>query len=436
MMKKRFALFLALIMTLTAVSALAAGSMATPSDLYEREENDGHAHFAYCTDPHVCYLCGASVTVDANHTTHQNTEYVPYNATSHRLQCMDCGVVQETFEDDHIAYCDNTGVCMVCGWAGKIAKIAHDEHVVGDATGHHMVCSRCGATSSKQAHYAYCYTDAGICERCGEPFSGEARHFNSTKVDGYDAEYHWFKCIWCGKDIREAHYFEGYYWYEHEGEAAAERICGGCGVKVRISSTGKPTIVSGGTGSVYDSTSDVVAADRVQAIREGRQATWYGESDPMALVYAPKTGKATLRAEASADSKALGTLKDGTIMVVLDKGYRFTQVRVGDQIGYILRGAVELLDEEQLPIGEGMLIYPTTGGRGTTTINVRCEPSTGAVKVDEWPTGTMVLVWSVSKNGNWYEVEYDGLRGYVQAQYLNMTTTYDFTPIETDDEEI
>lgn len=433
MMKKLlWALMLALAVTALMAPALAEGKETTPSDMYEHEENDGHTHFVNCANPNVCYRCGASVTVDSDHIDHRNTKYVPYNETSHRLQCTECGVVQAAFEDNHIANCDNAGVCHVCGWAGKIDRIEHDERIVGDSAGHYMMCSRCGKISSRQAHWANCdsKTGAGKCERCGEPFDGPVRHFRGKNAVRYDAVYHWFKCEGCGKEIQEKHYNGSYYWYEHED--APNIACSGCGMTLRQASYGTPGKTPSGSAD------DPVAGDPPASPADGEltAAILHGNTEglPMALVYAPRTGKATLRERASADSDALRTLKDGAVVIVLEKGNQFTQVRVDGQVGYIMTGALEWIDPDQHPLGEGMLIYPTTGGRGTTTVNVRCDPSTRALKIDQWVTGTTVLVWSVSDNGNWYEIEYDGVRGYVQAKYLSVTALYDDTEtVETEE---
>lgn len=407
-MTRKLLLILTIIMTLTIAAALAENSATTPSDLYENKVDDGHRHFAYCTKPNVCYRCGATVTVDANHIEHPSTKYVPYDATSHRPQCTACGVIEDVFEDNHIADCDNTGVCRVCGWTGKIDRIAHDERIVGDATGHSMSCSRCGKTSTKQAHYADCSTGAGKCERCGEPFDGPVQHFHGSNAVRYDAVYHWFKCLWCGKDIQEKHYAQNYYWYEDDSDLN----CGGCGMAFRKTSSGTAgTTSSGSAGEVSDSADGEMTAAALHGNTEGL---------PMALVYAPRTGKATLREKASEGGRALGTFRDGTVVIVLEKGHRFTQVRVNGQTGYILTAALEEIDPYQRPLGEGMLTYPGAEGR-TANVTGRIEPSATALVAEAWPAGTEVLIWSVTENGKWCEVEYEGLRAYVQAEYLTVT---------------
>lgn len=426
MTKRLWALILALAVAMAAVPALAAGSVATPTDVYEREENDGHAHWAKCSAPNVCIWCGAKVS--ATNLTHEYENY-PYSETHHQTRCAFCGEVKGLIE--HTAYCDAPGKCGLCGEAGVVIKsVNHDEVMAYDADSHFWQCTRCGkATSSKQAHYAGCHEEAGKCERCGAPFNGPVQHFHGSNVARYDAVYHWFKCFWCGEDIQEKHYVQSYYWYEHEGQEPDTALCGGCGLEIRLSLPGTSNKASSNGVSQVSSPSVPLTGGEVTA------ATLHGNAEglPMALVYAPRTGKATLREKASADARALRTLKDGTVVIVLEKGHRFTQVRVDGQVGYVLTAALEPIDPHQSPLGEGMLTCPTTGGRSATTVNVRIEPSASAIVAEAWPTGTMVLIWSVTENGQWYEVEYEGLRAYVHADDLTMTARYGEEAEETEE---
>lgn len=430
---KRFGTAAALLLVLLALmmTVAAAEPMATGTDL---GCDSLGSHFAYCTNPNVCYYCGQTVT-DAmiRHTNY--TEDYAIDDTYHERRCLGCG---ETEREAHEAFCDAPGVCIECKYVGDM-DVWHDFTAYKvDAAGHIRCCYICGQTTGSWGpHFIICEQEEyTYCMACEAPYTGPVTHSPSDKgITGFNATQHWFTCWSCGKKITENHSpISG----SEQGDTATCATCdqvyslsavanSGSSSSGRAPSTGSG-IVSAGVAS--GGVQSVVAGDRVAAIRQGTLANWYGEELPMALVNAPKTGKATLRAAASADSKALATLKDGTIVVILDKGYRFTQVRVDGKTGYLLNGTLEKLDPDQLPIGEGMLVYPTTGGRGTTTINVRCEPSTKAAKVDQWPTGTMVLVWSISDNENWYEIEYEGVRGYVQAQFLTVTSLYDFTPVE------
>lgn len=144
---------------------------------------------------------------------------------------------------------------------------------------------------------------------------------------------------------------------------------------------------------------------------------------PKAVIYAPRTGEASLRQKAAGNGKVIEKLKERTIVSIVKEGKRFTQVLVNGLTGYIINGALQMIDPEQEPIGEGVLTYEGRENAGTT-VNVRSEPSGKARKVNEWKTGTTVIVWSLSEDEGWYEVEYDGMRAYVQADFLTMTEIY------------
>lgn len=150
-----------------------------------------------------------------------------------------------------------------------------------------------------------------------------------------------------------------------------------------------------------------------------------------ALVYAPKGGKASLWPQPSAKGKSIDKLYDGTVVYIVEEGSKFTQVLVGDITGYIVNSALETIDAEQLPLGEGVLSYKgKTTGR--TKIYLRSH-STKSRKLVNYPMGTQVLVWSLSEDEKWYEIEYEGVRFYLQAEYLTVTEIYTYDE-ETEEE--
>ena len=159
-----------------------------------------------------------------------------------------------------------------------------------------------------------------------------------------------------------------------------------------------------------------------------------------ALIYAPRTGKASLRQRAAGNGKVIEKLLDGTVVYIVEEGSKYTQVLAGDKTGYIINSALEMVNPDLLPIGEGVLTYngKTTG---RTKINMRCDAGTKFRKIDTWPTGTEVVVWSITEDGEWYEVEHNGVRLYTQAEYVTVTEFYDYdseedeeTSEESDDE--
>lgn len=166
-------------------------------------------------------------------------------------------------------------------------------------------------------------------------------------------------------------------------------------------------------------------------------ATVEDDGLPKALVYAPRTGKASLRAKGSSRGKVIEKLKDGTIVSIVEEGKSYSRVLVNGMTGYIINSALEKLDPEQRPIGEGMITHNGKVVRNSN-INVRSDGTGKGRKIAEWPTGTEVIVWSLSENGGWYEIEHDGLRVWVQAKFLTITEEYvydDEQEEETEEEE-
>lgn len=153
-----------------------------------------------------------------------------------------------------------------------------------------------------------------------------------------------------------------------------------------------------------------------------------------ALVYAPRTGKASLRQTDAGNGKVIEKLLDGTVVYIVDEGSKYSKVLAGDMLGYIINSALEMVDPELLPLGEGVLSYKgkTTG---KTKINLRSDPGSKGRKITTWPTGTEVVVWTLSEDEAWYEVEYNGVRLYAQAEYLTITQVYTYDE-ETGEEEI
>lgn len=135
----------------------------------------------------------------------------------------------------------------------------------------------------------------------------------------------------------------------------------------------------------------------------------------VAVIHAPRTGKCTLRAKASDSGKALQKCKAGTVVMVLEYGRNFCKISDDGDVGYVQTGCLKWYDAETE--GTGLLSY---NGRttGSTTINVRNTPSGDSAKVAEWETGTKVEVFGLEKG--WYEIEYNGIHGFVMEKFLTV----------------
>lgn len=141
------------------------------------------------------------------------------------------------------------------------------------------------------------------------------------------------------------------------------------------------------------------------------------EGKRIAYIYAPNTGKCSMWKKASKNSDLVKKCKAGTVVMVLDYGSKFCKIRYDDKEGYVLTSCLRFSGKAVEPIGTGKISYKgkTTG---STTVNIRGAGNSDAHRIAEWRTGTEVTVFS-HKNG-WYEVEYRGVHGWVQEQFLTL----------------
>lgn len=140
--------------------------------------------------------------------------------------------------------------------------------------------------------------------------------------------------------------------------------------------------------------------------------------DRLAWIYAPRQGYCSLRSKASDNGKVLKKCRAGYLVVVLEKGQEYTKINYQGTDGYVLNGCLKYIDETQQPTGTGTIIYSKKKPNVRTTINIRNNADGKSKKVAEWKTGTEVPVYS--HPDGWYEVEYDGVRGYIMEKYLQL----------------
>lgn len=146
--------------------------------------------------------------------------------------------------------------------------------------------------------------------------------------------------------------------------------------------------------------------------------SWETEADDehrLAIIYAPKTGKATLRASASSKAKSLGQCKDGRIVVVLKVGSTFTRVLYEGKEGCVLTSALTF--SGAVPADEFTTATLAYKGRTDSSATISVYTATSAKrKIDQWRVGNEVVV--LNEKGSWSEVEIDGWHGFVRSDYL------------------
>lgn len=139
----------------------------------------------------------------------------------------------------------------------------------------------------------------------------------------------------------------------------------------------------------------------------------------VAVIHAPRTGEASLRAEASGKGEVLEKCEAGRIVAVVEySNATYTKIVYGEVEGYIRTDCLIFLDTSRAPQGTGTVhIKGATDGKDDVVI--RNEASKSAAKVTEIPTGIVVSIYDSEED--WYAVEWDGDYGYIQAQYISMT---------------
>ena len=101
----------------------------------------------------------------------------------------------------------------------------------------------------------------------------------------------------------------------------------------------------------------------------------------------------------------------------MEYGKQFCKVSYNGTTGYALTRCLKFYDSQVDLLGSGIL---TCNGKVTdkTTINIRNEADKGGAKIAEWKTGTEVQVFGL--NNGWYEIEYNGIHGFVMEKFLTM----------------
>lgn len=135
----------------------------------------------------------------------------------------------------------------------------------------------------------------------------------------------------------------------------------------------------------------------------------------LGIVYAPKTGKATLRASDSTKAKSLMQCKAGMIVVVLEVDDLFTRVMCEGKEGYILTNALTLCGA----VPEEDFTHATLAYKGRTntssTVPVYSARTSGW-KIKQWRVGNEVV--KLNEVGKWSEIEIEGWHGWVKTEYL------------------
>ncbi len=135
----------------------------------------------------------------------------------------------------------------------------------------------------------------------------------------------------------------------------------------------------------------------------------------VAVVYAPRTGQASLRSKANGGGSLIRKCKAGTVVSVLEIKGDYSLVNVKGDVGYMRNDCLQYYPAAPETEGTAQLSY-NGKTNGSTTINVRNAASGDSAKVAEWETGTEVTVFG--RKDGWVEIEAKGVHGWVLEKYV------------------
>ncbi len=107
--------------------------------------------------------------------------------------------------------------------------------------------------------------------------------------------------------------------------------------------------------------------------------------------------------------------KPGTILAVVSVGDDYVEVKYPEKKnmfrGFMKKSSVQLCGPAE-SIGTGLV------QNGKQAVNIRAKMDINSAKVETLKSGTEIIV--VSDTGKWYEVEYNGLHGYIRKGFVTL----------------
>ena len=132
-----------------------------------------------------------------------------------------------------------------------------------------------------------------------------------------------------------------------------------------------------------------------------------GEAEhPLARIYAPKNGVASVYARDEGKGGVIKKFKTGSIVLVLGKSGKYTKVYAEDTVGYVITSALEMCDV-------------CTDAQEVTVARkayLRLVARESGHRLAELPEGTVVYL--IGETKQWAQVEYQGFVGYVEKNRL------------------
>ncbi|MBE5811335.1 MAG: hypothetical protein E7318_10425 [Clostridiales bacterium] len=132
-----------------------------------------------------------------------------------------------------------------------------------------------------------------------------------------------------------------------------------------------------------------------------------GEAEnPLARIYAPKNGVASVYARDEGKGGVIKKFKTGSIVLVLGKSEKYTKVFAEGTVGYVITSALEMYDvcEDAQEIAVAHKAY------------LRLVARESGHRLAELSEGTVVYL--IDETKQWAQVEYQGFVGYVEVNRL------------------
>ncbi len=134
--------------------------------------------------------------------------------------------------------------------------------------------------------------------------------------------------------------------------------------------------------------------------------------------YTKKSG-VNLRAKPTTDSEVLDTLDKAVAVTIKGTAGEWTQVSVNDETGYI---STEFVGEGSVPSTLTIDSVKRHNGMATASVNMRKRPDTDSDVIEKLDLFTHFTI--TGENKDWYEIEYQGKRGYVSKKYSEPAVSY------------
>lgn len=166
--------------------------------------------------------------------------------------------------------------------------------------------------------------------------------------------------------------------------------------------------------------SSVILVDGKEQIVPTNELTFSEKVDAakrVAYIHAPRTGRCYLRAKASDKGDILDKCPAGTVVQVIKYGKNYCQIVFEGQVGYVQTACLKFANPKVEPMCTWQLSY---NGKmtGNAQVPIRNDKSNDSASVMKLRSGTEVTVFA--KSGNWYEIEYEGMHGFVNKSFLRM----------------